>query len=81
MSEVGLIGRRLFLLLNCTKKEENVSHGNTRNLFSVSVGDTSSIYLISIEAAQRVCSVIYASGQGTVGSKKEKDGIHGYMRN
>jgi hypothetical protein len=42
VSEVGLIGRRVFLLLNYIKKEKNVS-GNTRNLFSVFMNDTSSI--------------------------------------
>jgi hypothetical protein len=40
-SEVGLIGRCIFLLPNCIKKEENGSHGNTRNLFSVSMRDNS----------------------------------------
>jgi hypothetical protein len=45
VSEVGLIGIDNILLLNCIRKEENVSHGNTRNLnlFSASMGDTSSI--------------------------------------
>jgi hypothetical protein len=42
---VRLIGRRVSLLLNCIKKE-HASHGNTRNLFSVSVGATSSMHLI-----------------------------------
>jgi hypothetical protein len=37
------LGPLVNLLLNCKEKEENVSHGNTKNLFSVSVGDTSSI--------------------------------------
>jgi hypothetical protein len=40
-----LIGRCVSLLLNCIKKED-VSHENTRNLFNVSVGATSSMHLM-----------------------------------
>jgi hypothetical protein len=40
-----LIGWRVSLLLKFIKKEEDVSHENTINLFSVSVGAISSIHL------------------------------------
>jgi hypothetical protein len=56
MSEVGLIRRCISLLLNCIKNcviaavalqnDEDVSHGNTRNLVSVSMGTTSSMHLM-----------------------------------
>jgi hypothetical protein len=44
VSEVGLIGRRVSLLLNCIKK--SVSHRNTRNLFYLSMGATYSMHLM-----------------------------------
>jgi hypothetical protein len=44
--EVGLIGRHVSLLLNYIKNEEDVSRGNTRNLFCLSVGVTSSMHLM-----------------------------------
>jgi hypothetical protein len=55
-SVVGLIERHVSLLLNCIKNrvvaivalqnKEDVSHRNTKNLFSVSVGTISSMHLM-----------------------------------